>query len=213
MTCIKRITAPARVKAAGDNAEAGTFVAIVSVFGNVDTYGDVVASGAFTETLAEWAASGDPIPVVWSHEWNDPDSHIGVVLDAIETDEGLQITGQLDLDEPKSSKVFRLLKERRVTQFSFAYEVREGAWAERDGREVYELRRLGLIEVGPTLVGVNSATRLLDAKSESDGAASKIDRAALAAADTPPPIPGRAKSRAAVSACLALLNPTEEVTQ
>ncbi|MGK5737268.1 HK97 family phage prohead protease [Micromonospora sp. URMC 103] len=170
---------PAHVKAAGeqDGLQPGQFEAIVSVFGNVDHGGDVVLPGAFSRSLAEWKAAGDPIPVIWSHQIGDPESHIGVVVEAEELlagDErlpeklrdngGLWVRGQLDLDEPRAAKVHRLLKGRRVKQFSFSYDIRDGALGERDGRDVYELRDLDLFEVGPTLLGMNAATDLVGAK-------------------------------------------------
>ncbi|WP_428964510.1 HK97 family phage prohead protease [Micromonospora fluostatini] len=162
-------TAPARIKAAGqaDGLGDGEFEAIVSVFGNVDSYGDVVMPGAFTDVLADWAATGDPIPVIWSHNWYDPFAHIGTVLEARETDVGLWVKGLVDLDPEArtAAQVYRLLRGRRVTQFSFAYDVAEASWAERDGRDVYELRKFGaLYEVGPCLVGANQDTDLLSAK-------------------------------------------------
>lgn len=154
----------AQVKATG--GDAGEFEAIVAVFGNVDSGGDVIVKGAFSDTLEEWATSGDPIPVVWSHDSNDPFSHIGSVLEASETDTGLLVKGLLDLDNPKAAQVFKLLKGRRVTQFSFAYSVLDGGPVQKDGETFYELRRLKLYEVGPTLVGMNQATELLSAKSD-----------------------------------------------
>lgn len=163
----------ARIKAAGpaDGLQEGQFTALVSVFGNKDSVGDVVVPGAFTATLADWAAKGDPIPVLWAHDWDDPFSHIGIVLDAKEDEQGLLVTGQIeDLDTNSTAQqVYRLLKGRRVTQFSFAYDVEEGAWVEGEddqGRPFgyYELRKLKLFEVGPCLVGANQDTELLAAK-------------------------------------------------
>lgn len=157
---------PARVKAAGadEGLDEGQFTALVSVFGNEDSVGDVVLPGAFSKTLADWGSRGDPIPVIWSHDWGDPFSHIGSVSEAKETPAGLLVTGRLDLDNPKAAQVFRLLKGRRVTQFSFAYDIEDAGFGERDGRDVYELRQLKLLEVGPTLVGANQETELLAAK-------------------------------------------------
>jgi HK97 family phage prohead protease len=158
--------APARVKAAGeaDGLGAGEFTALVSVFGNEDSVGDVVMPGAFADDLDRWRQKGDPIPVIWSHDWGDPFSHIGEVTDAKEVPAGLLVTGRLDLENPKAEQVWRLLKGRRVTQFSFAYDIEDGGWGERDGRDVYELRKLRVHEVGPTLVGANQETELLAAK-------------------------------------------------
>lgn len=154
------------VKAAGeqDGTDAGEFEAVVATY-DLDSYGDKIIPGAFKETLAEWKSKGDPIPVIWSHMSYDPDMHLGVVEDAEERDTGLWVKGRLDLDQPKAAQVYRLMKGRRVTQFSFAYDVLEGAWIEeKDADPYYELRKLRLYEVGPTLIGVNQETELLAVK-------------------------------------------------
>lgn len=162
-----------RVKAAGaaDGLEEGQVRAVVSVFNNVDSYGDIVIPGAFDEDLKAWAASGDPIPAIWSHDWRDPFSHIGTVIEAAETEKGLETLYQIDLDNPKAEQVYRLLKGRRVTQSSFAYDILDAEMVEREAPDggkywVYELRKLHLFEVGPTLVGANQETELLAVKSD-----------------------------------------------
>lgn len=150
------------------NAGEGVFEALVAVFNNVDAYGDVILKGAFEDTLRSWEESGDPIPVVWSHDKNDPFSHIGAVAEAKETETGLWVRAVLDLENPKAAQVHRLLKGRRVREFSFAfsYDPEDVSPAKRDGVEVRELKRLQLFEVGPTLIGANPATQLLSVKSE-----------------------------------------------
>lgn len=148
----------------------GQFKAIVSVFDNRDSYGDIIRKGAFTDTLKAWEASGRKIPVIWAHDWADPFSHIGTVLKATETDRGLEIVGEITADEqasnPKASQIYRLLKEGRIGEFSFAYDVIEGGEIEENGQYAYELRKLDLHEVGPCLIGVNRATELLGVKAE-----------------------------------------------
>jgi HK97 family phage prohead protease len=168
---VRTMEVTAKVKAAGtaDGLAEGQFTALVSVFNNEDSYGDVVRPGAFTQTLSEWSAKGDDIPVIWAHQWSDPFSHIGRVVKAVETLQGLEVTGQIeDLEDNKTAaQVYRLLKGRRVTQFSFAYDVGEGGWITDDEHPwggYYELRRLDLHEVGPCLLGVNRETELLAAK-------------------------------------------------
>lgn len=167
--------ASARIKAAGpaDGLADGQFRALVSVFGNEDSMGDVIAPGAFAQVLAEWKASGDPIPVVWSHKWGDPFAHIGSVLEATETADGLEVLAQIeDMDtNPTARHVHGLLKGRRIKQFSFAYDVGEGGWVDTDDTvnhpwgEYYEIKRFSsLYEVGPCLVGANQQTELLAAK-------------------------------------------------
>lgn len=168
-----------RIKAAGedDGLSPGRFRALVSVFGNVDSYGDMVMPGAFTDNLKAWADSGDPIPVVWSHRWEDPMSHIGVVTNAVEVAEGLEVEGDvLDIDtNPVAAQVWRLLKGRRVRQFSFAYdEVDAGPASSEELGEYRELRKLNLHEVGPCLLGVNPATELLEAKAHELAKAGRV---------------------------------------
>lgn len=127
------------VKAAGpaDGLADGTFRGYASVFGNVDSYGEVVVRGAFSRTLTEWAAKGDPIPVLWGHDMTAPESNIGWVTDAQEDDTGLLVTCQLDEDHAnagtRTAKVYGLLKGRRVTRMSFAYNVRSAEPGTADG--------------------------------------------------------------------------------
>jgi HK97 family phage prohead protease len=146
----------------------GEFQALVSVFGNIDNAGDRILSGAFTKTLAKWRASGDPVPVIWSHEWKMPDAHIGVAdpHDVVETDRGLLVRGQLDIDDnPTASRVYKLMKRRSLKEFSFGYKVPPGG--ERRGQDgANELIEIDLIEVGPTLKGMNPATELHGVKGE-----------------------------------------------
>lgn len=154
-----------------DGLADGQFEALVSVFGNKDSYGDVVMAGAFTDTLAEWKASGNPIPVIWSHAFLDPENHIGFVLDAeertVDGKAGLWVKGQLDtdVDSPRARKVAALLRGKRVTQFSFTYDVTAGAMEKsEDLGDYFALRGVRLYEVGPTLIGANDQTELLNAK-------------------------------------------------
>src|SRR5690625_3966083 len=158
----------AKVKAAGpgDGLEDGQFKAIVSVFGNVDVVGDVVIPGAFKNDLKRWEDSGDSMPVIWAHDWADPLSHIGEGLKAEEAEASRHDTVRIQLDNPKAQQVYRLWNGQRVTQFSFAYDVLDAGWGEKDGQEIYELRELKVHEVGPCLVGANQETELLAVKAQ-----------------------------------------------
>jgi len=162
--------APVQIKAAGtdDGLQEGQFRALVAVFNNVDSVGDMILPGAFTKTLEDWSASGNAIPVLWSHRMDDPEFIIGQVLDAKETDAGLEVLGQLDVPDggPKAKAAYQALKGRRTSQFSFAYDVIEGGPVEKDGQEYNELRELKLYEVSPTQVGANQATELLGIKTD-----------------------------------------------
>lgn len=156
---MKTKAAPIRNFKALDESS-GTFEALVSIFGNVDLGGDRVVKGAFADSLKSWEAKGDPIPVIFSHQWDNIDAHIGQVTDAKETDQGLQVKAQLDMEDPFASKVFKLMQRGTLKEFSFAYDTVE----EKLQNGANELLKLDLIEVGPTLKGMNPETELLAVK-------------------------------------------------
>lgn len=175
--------------------DAGTFTGYASVFDTVDSYGDVVRKGAFVDTLSEWKSSGRTLPVLYGHDFVDPFSNIGGVTEAVEDDHGLKITAQLDMDNPKAAQVHRLMKEGRLAEMSFAYYVRDAAWATVDEVEVYELKDLKLLEVSVVPIGANPNTSIVDVKSarrmlstaakQADGPEREALSAALKALTTP----------------------------
>lgn len=156
---------PVSVKAGPDDGlQEGQFVAYASVFGNVDSYGDVVVKGAFADDLEQWKASGYPIPLLFGHNMYDPDYNLGSA-DAVEDDHGLLVTGTLDLENPKSAQTYRLIKGKRINQMSFAYDVIESGQVTKDGETVTELRKVKLYEVSVVPVGANQETEILAVKS------------------------------------------------
>lgn len=142
--------------------QAGEFTALVSAFGNVDSDGDRIVFGAYSRTLERWRQSGDPIPVILSHKWDDPHAHLGVAdaYDVKETPRGLLVKGQLDIeDNDVARQVYKLMKRRSLKEFSIGYRVPPGGEAKAaDGAN--EITEIDLVEFGPTLKGVNSETRL-----------------------------------------------------
>ena len=151
------------VKAAGpdDDLEDGQFIGYASIFGNVDSDGDIVEPGAFKKTLAEWELASEILSCLWAHDMNDPFSNIGEVLEVKEDERGLLVKVQLDLDNPKARQIYRLAKGRRLTQMSFAYDVIVGD-KQDDG---YHLIELKLYEVSLVPIGANQLTDVVAIKS------------------------------------------------
>lgn len=161
MTDIHRKSAPVNIKTTDDDT--GKVEALVSVFGNVDHGGDRIVKGAFARSIKEWKANGDPIPVVFSHQWGDLWSHIGVVDDLEETEKGLLARYTLDVkDNPAAAQVYKLMKRRSLKEHSFAYGIKDAATVKGG---IQELRDLDIFEVGPTLKGMNPDTELHSVKS------------------------------------------------
>ena len=50
----------------------GVFSGYLSVFGNVDFYGEVVQPGAWAQSIADWEKSGEYVPLLWQHLSDEP---------------------------------------------------------------------------------------------------------------------------------------------
>ena len=175
---VKDVALTARQIKAGpdDGLDDGVFSAYASVFGNKDSYGDVVVKGAFADDLKSWEESGQNIPLLFGHNMSDPDFNIGHVIEAKEDDRGLLVTAQLDLENPKAAQVYRMLKGKRVNQMSFAYDVLEGSTVDTEDDHFYELRKLKTYEVSVVTIGANQETEVLAVKSAADALLSKAGR-------------------------------------
>lgn len=158
-----------KIKSLGtaDGLKEGEFLAYASVFGNKDSYGDVVQPGAFANTIMAWKESGNTIPVLFGHNMSDPDYNIGGVIEATEDDHGLLIHGFFDMESVKGPTVYRAVKGRRISQLSFAFDVVDSAWAKNDTLGEYlELRELKLYEISFVTIGANQETEVLGVKAQ-----------------------------------------------
>lgn len=148
-------------------SDTGAFRAYASVFNNIDKGGDRVLPGAFRGTLRRWRQSGNPIPIIVSHKWDDLRAWIGKAdpLTVFEDERGLVVHGQLDMDDPDARKVHKLMKEGLLRGWSFGYSVPKGG--QRRGKDgANEISEVELFEVGPTLAGMNPEAQLVGVKSD-----------------------------------------------
>lgn len=148
----------------------GTFEAIVAVFGNTDTDGDIVERGAFKDSLAAWAAKSAPIPTLWSHQHHDVDAFIGHFIDAKETAQGLWVKGILDLEHPRAARIYQLMMQELITEFSWSGEVLEYEIIEPEEPDDWfwagiKMLKIDLWEAGPCFKGANRETELQAIKS------------------------------------------------
>lgn len=129
-----------------------------------DSWGDVVAAGAFARTLKERWNGGHGIPFLWAHQMDNLKSFIGTA-DADEDDHGLHFVATFDNTE-EAQKVRSLYKDGRLKKFSFAYDVKK--WADvklDDGQHATELQELDLYEISAVTVPTNEDASVVDVKS------------------------------------------------
>lgn len=145
--------------------DAGTISGYFSTYDRIpDSYGDVIAKGAFTETIQKRKESGHPFPLCWNHDLNqiigsvDPDN-------IKDTDKGPLMTASFFNSELAQEKR-EIVKSGVVYQFSFAYDILEAGPTElEDGTKANELRKLDLFEVSIVPVPANQNAVMTEVKS------------------------------------------------
>ena len=159
-------------------ADAGKISGYFSTYDRIpDSYGDVIAPGAFTETLKARKESGHPFPLCWNH---DLDQIIGTVDNIEDTEKGPLMTASF-FDTPLAQEKRALVLSGCVYQFSFAYEVKKAAQIElEDGTKANELRELELFEVSIVPIPANPRAEVTEIKSgrrNSKADAEKLEQA------------------------------------
>ncbi|AET90673.1 gp4 [Burkholderia sp. YI23] len=146
------------VKSVDDN---GHFSGYGSVFGNVDSYGEIVAPGAFEKSLADLKSSGRALPILWQHNTNTP---IGSWSGLKEDDYGLFGDGELWLDDAPNAKIaYRGMKAKAITGLSIGYYVINSSYNEKTGERT--LNELDLVEISIVTNPANPEARIEAVKS------------------------------------------------
>lgn len=150
--------------------DGGTVKGYASTFDREpDSYGDVIAPGAFAKSLERWAAlyeQGKRIPLLYGHNTDDPMHNIGWLESVPREDErGLFVEGRFDPENETAQYVRKLAQEGRIYQFSFAFTCTD--WAEvtlEDGRKANELRELDIYEVSLVQIPANQHAEVTEVK-------------------------------------------------
>jgi HK97 family phage prohead protease len=131
-----------------------------------DAYNDIVAKGAFAESIERIKAEGKAIPLLWNHDSGDLKSYIGTVTELAEDDHGLLFTATFDATE-EAQRARELASDGRLCKFSFAYNILDqGTVTLDDGTEANELRKLDLFEVSLVMYPANPDTSVVEVKSD-----------------------------------------------
>ena len=144
--------------------DAGTISGYFSTYDRTpDSYGDVIAKGAFTETIEKRKESGHPFPLCWNH---DLDQIIGSVNpdDIQDTDKGPLMTASF-FNSPLAQEKREIVKSGVVYQFSFAYDILEAGPVElENGIKANELKKLDLFEVSIVPIPANQNAVMTEVK-------------------------------------------------
>lgn len=145
------------------NDELGTFTGYASIFGAVDSYGDVVEPGAFRRTIK----ANQQFPMLWSHSVDTP---IGVIT-AKEDKTGLKVAGQLNLDVQRAKEIRSLMKQGAVQGLSIGYQVLKSVGDTIDKTPVRRLQEIKLWEISPVVFQACPDALVAEVKADEPGEA------------------------------------------
>jgi HK97 family phage prohead protease len=150
----KRLFVAAEFKA----DEEGTIEGYGSVFGDLDSYADVVAPNAFKRSLKEAKAAGRLPAMLWQH---DPDQPIGVWTDMKEDDHGLAVKGKI-ADTTLGRDAHKLMKMGALSGLSIGYYTVDSSYDQKTG--VRTLLDVDLLEVSPVTFPALESARINSVK-------------------------------------------------
>ena len=135
----------------------GTFTGIASVFGELDSYNDVVAPGAFSATLKARKASG--VKMLWQHWTSEP---IGVWTTIQEDKKGLLVEGKLVLETQRGGEAHALLKAGALDGLSIGFMSKKSEMDEET--YIRTLKEIDLWEISLVTFPALSSAQVTDVK-------------------------------------------------
>lgn len=159
------------VKLAADevDADAGTFNGYGAVFGNVDSYGDVIERGAFKRTLQEWEARNKLPPMLLQHGGMGLSANdlipAGKWTKMEENSRGLKVEGKLfGLDSERGRLIHEGLREGALDGLSIGYRVRKDRRRTKPTEPRRTLEDVELMEVSLVTFPANGRARVTGVK-------------------------------------------------
>lgn len=154
----KRLSPCYEFKLSGSE-ETGNFTGYASTFGGVpDSYGDIIAPGAFLSSLANHSKRGSLPAMLWAHQTDEP---IGRWVSIKEDDRGLAVEGKLTIGTKRGSEAFALMNDGALS-LSIGYRTQpDGAKYEGSTRI---LKCVDLVEISAVAIPANPAARVNSVK-------------------------------------------------
>ena len=141
-------------------SEDGTFTGYGSVFGVVDSYREIVAPGAFADSLAMHKTKGTMPALLWQHRSAEP---LGVFTEMSEDSVGLFVRGKLAMTTQRGKEAYDLLKMGAISGLSIGFMPREDAFDKLTG--ITTLKKVDLWETSLVTFPANDAARVQNVKS------------------------------------------------
>ncbi len=160
----KKATLDAQFKFSATEGDEREVTGYGAVFGNVDSYGDVIAPGAFAKSLAAIKAGDKSMPaMLLSH--NPEALPVGVWTEMAEDGHGLRVKGKL-LDTTQGMDTYKALKAGAITGLSIGFRPVEYALRSKPDDPRRTLKSVDLLEVSVVGFPANDKARVLSVKAD-----------------------------------------------
>lgn len=162
------------IKLASDDfdAKTGEFGGYGAIFGNLDSYGDVIAKGAFAKTLQEWEARGKYPPMLLQHGGGgfggsaDDMLPVGQWTAMEETSKGLKVSGKLfALGTERGQYIYEGMKSGVLDGLSIGFRARKFTRGTKPTEPARTLEDIDLMEVSIVTFPANGKARVSSVKS------------------------------------------------
>jgi HK97 family phage prohead protease len=140
--------------------DSGTFAGYGSVYGVLDAGDDVIAPGAFSESVQKAQQSGLMPALLWQHKASEP---IGAYTLMREDDHGLYVEGRLALRTQRGLEAYELMRMHAVSGLSVGFQTKDDAFDAKTG--VRTIRKGDLWEVSLVTFPMNNYARVHAVKS------------------------------------------------
>lgn len=156
------------------DAKDGTFSGYGAVFGNVDSYGDVIQKGAFKRTLREWEERGKYPPMLLQHGGGfmgnaDDLLPIGKWLSMEENSKGLKVEGKLfAIGTERGQYLYEGLKSGALDGLSIGYKAVKWSTRTKPDQPKRTLEDVELMEVSVVTFPANGKARVGQVKAFAD---------------------------------------------
>lgn len=164
------------VKFAADeiDAKTGEFAGYGAVFGNIDSHGDVIVPGAFSESLSDWSTRGRLPSMKLMHgttmnPFSGDDLPIGKWSLMREDARGLYVEGKLSgLDTDHGRRIYGLMKDGVLDGLSIGYRAKRATRGTGANQPKRQLESVALLEVSLVDDPSNDRARVSAVKSAAD---------------------------------------------
>jgi hypothetical protein len=167
---LQRLRCGMELKFASDEAKVGTFSGYGSVFNLIDAGGDLIAPGAFKQTLKDWKGKGGLPKMLLQHGGffgpAEDGIPIGKYTSMEEDTKGLYLEGELfALNTQKGQYIYEGLKSGALDGLSIGYQAVDVTFGKKPDEPRRTIKKINLFEISVVTYPMNSESRIDAAKS------------------------------------------------